>query len=260
MLNEGSRSRCVIMGRMTAIRVLALALPGLLLLGGCVGQPPTIDPSGVDGLQIPLVSPDPSDFVERIDNPWFPLEPGTVWTYATGARGSGTTLVVTVTDRTRVLAGVRTIEVHEVETDTAGRVVEEGRDWFAQDTSGNVWRFGEETSSTDPVSAALDADWQAGVAGAQAGLMMPATPRLGDGYREAYLPGTVEDQVTVLSLTQQRTVEAGTFEDLLLIQEESPLATGLVEHSYYAVGLGLVHQEPIAGAGDRVSLVDVVRP
>src|SRR5687768_8151061 len=96
-----------------------------LTLTGCAGGPPRVDPAGVDGLEIHTPSPDPRDFVAGVDNPWFPLEPGTVRTYRATGGGATETIVVTVTDRTRVVQGVPTTVVHEVATDARGRTVED---------------------------------------------------------------------------------------------------------------------------------------
>ncbi len=63
----------------------------VLLLAGCgsAGAPGTTAPAGVDGLEIPTPSPDPRDFVERIDNPYLPLVPGSHWTYEeSGSEGT----------------------------------------------------------------------------------------------------------------------------------------------------------------------------
>ncbi|WP_372729419.1 hypothetical protein [Nocardioides sp.] len=247
---------------MTATVVRAAACLALLLaVGGCVGEPPVSDPSGVDGLQIPTPSPDPDDFVERVDNPWFPLEPGTVWTYEESQGDEApSTVVVTVTDETRVVAGVRTTVVHDVVTDADGAVVEDTHDWFAQDRDGNVWYFGEQTTTYDDGAADTSGSWEAGSDGAEAGLVMPATPRLGDGFQQEYLAGVAEGRATVLSLTEVRTVFAGAFTDLLETQDTTPLEPGVIVRAYYARGVGLVYRETVGGGEGHRELLHVSRP
>src|SRR3990170_1047381 len=118
----------------------ALVIVGLLpALTGCAADPPTVDPAGGDLLEIPTPTPDPDDFVAVIDNPWLPLLPGTEWVYESS---DNETITVTVTDRTREVAGVTTTVVRDVVTEH-GQVVEVTSDWFAQDVDGNVWYFGE---------------------------------------------------------------------------------------------------------------------
>ncbi len=228
-----------------------VALVVLALSTGCVGEPPSIDPSGVDGLQIPTVSPDPHDFVATVDNPWFPLAPGTVWTY----RSDEATLTVTASAETRVVAGVATRVVGTVLTDEAGRVLRDAERFYAQDDVGNVWAFGELVSSTG--GPGTDTSWQAGEDGAQAALAMPATPRLGDGYRMAYRPGVVEDTAQITRLDARRTVEAGSFEGLVELEVTSPLDPGLVTREYYAEGLGLVGSTTLSGTEPELELVGV---
>jgi hypothetical protein len=246
-------------GRVRFPAILA-ALLATVALTGCAGDPPHSDPTGVDELTIPTPTPDPGDFVDKVDNPWFPLAPGTVLTYrSTGDEGTQTD-TVTVTDDTRVVAGVRTVVVHDVATDASGKVLEDTYDWYAQDAAGNVWYFGEDTTAYDGRRPDTEGSWEAGVDGAEAGLVMPAAPRVGDGYQQERREGVAEDRAEVLSLTEQRDVPAGTFTDLVQTQDTTPLEPGIVERKYYAEGVGVVFEETVAGGSERVELVDVTRP
>lgn len=235
---------------------LAVALTCCTLLAGCAGDPPTVDPTGVDLLEVPTPSADPDDFVAGIDNPWLPLRPGSQWVYESA---DGETITVTVTDRTREVAGVTTTVVRDVVTDADDNVVEETLDWFAQDTAGNVWYFGEDTTEYDDRGRPDRAgSWEAGVDGALAGLVMPAEPRRGDGYQQEYLEGEAEDRATVLSVgteEQEQTVPFGSFDRLLVTEDTTPLEPGLVEHKYYARGVGLVLEETVSGGSGRAVLV-----
>lgn len=219
------------------------ALVAVLLvpvLSGCASDPPTVSPSGVDLLEVPTPSPDPGDFVERVDNPWLPLLPGAEWVYESTDRGTTT---VTVTDRTRVVAGVTTTVVRDVVTDEDGQVVERTDDWFAQDRDGNVWHFGASGS------------WEAGVDGAEAGIAMLATPRRGDGYQRQLAEGEAEDRATVLELDASLDLETGSYAGLLVTEDTTPLEPGLVEQRYYASGTGLVLEEVVSGGNGDAELV-----
>lgn len=242
------------------VPAILTALLASVALAGCAGDPPHSDPSGVDELTIPTPSPDPADFVGTVDNPWFPLVPGTVLTYRSIGDEGTQTDTVTVTHDTRVVAGVRTVVVHDVATDADGTVVEDTYDWYAQDTAGNVWYFGEDTTAYDGGRPDTEGSWEAGVDGAEAGLVMAATPRVGDGYRQEYRGGVAEDQAEVLSLTEQRRVPAGTFADLVQTEDTTPLEPDLVELKYYAKGLGVVFEETVAGGSERVELISVTQP
>lgn len=245
----------------TGVRRVRAAAPALavvlgpLLTSACAGGPPTVPPSGVDELTIPTPSPHPDDFVDGVDNPWLPLLPGTTWTYRVTGDDGARTEVVTVTDRTRVVEGVTTTGVHDVVTDARARVVEDTVDWYAQDRDGNVWNFGEDTVAHHGAGPDTTGSWQAGVDGAEAGLAMPARPRLGDGYVQESSPGVAEDRAEVLALDQRREVPFGTYDDLLLTEVTTPLDPGLVERRYYARGVGLVLEATATGGAQIVELV-----
>lgn len=226
-------------------RVAALALAVLAgVLSGCAADPPTVSPAGVDMLQIPTESPAPRDYVEEIDNPWLPWVPGSAWVYrATG----GETVTVTVAEEPREVAGVTTTVVRDVVTDADGEVIEETDRWFAQDTDGNVWAFG---------SQGPDGSWEAGVDGAQAGIAMLARPRRGDGYEQEHAEGEAEGRATVISLDERLDLDSGSYGDLLLTEETSPLEPGLVERQWYAPGAGLVLEETVSGGSGEVELVE----
>src|SRR2546426_12140161 len=147
-----------------------------------------------------------SNFVATIDNPFMPLPPGTHFVYV-GDTGNGIeSNVVSVTHNTKVILGVTCIEVHDV-VFTDGVLPEDTRDWFAQDTAGNVWYFGENSQELEgglPVS--LEGSWTAGVDGAKPGIVMKANPMVRDFYRQAFSLGTAEDVAEVVSLTNSVTV------------------------------------------------------
>lgn len=236
------------------VRLAGLLLATLTLAGCGAGEPRSIDPAGVDGLEIPTPSPDPADFVAGIDNPYLPLAPGSVWRYEVVEDGEVTeTIEVRVTDDTREVAGVSTTVVHDVVRDASGAVIEDTFDWYAQDTRGNVWYFGEDTTAFEDGRRSTEGAWEAGVDGAQAGLVMPARPRVGDGYRQEFRPGVAEDRGEVLALDESR----GEWTGLLETLDTTPLEPGVEEHKFYAEGLGLVLEE---GETETVTLVSSELP
>jgi hypothetical protein len=242
-------------------RPLLLALAAVLpvLVSGCGSAPQKSPPTGVDELQVPTPSADPDDFVQAIDNPYLPLEPGNRWVYESSGIDPET-LTVTVTDDTREIQGITTTVVHDVVRDASGKVVESTFDWFAQDRAGNVWYFGEDTTAYDGRRTSTEGSWEAGVDGAEAGLVMPARPRVGDGYAQEHLPGVAEGRGRILTLRERRAVPAGTYVDVVVTEETTPLEPGLVERTYYARGAGPVFEEDVAGGSEVVELVELRRP
>ena len=221
-------------------------LPLVLGLGSCgMGAPRSAPPSGVDGLVVPTPSIDPTDFVAVVDNPWLPLAAGSRWRYAAS---DGASVEVTVTG-TRPVAGVEATVVDTVERGPGGRVVERSSAWFAQDREGNVWHVGDEGV------------WEAGEAGAEAGLAMPATPRVGDGFVEEHAPGVAGDESRVLAVDARRTTSYDAFDGLVQVERSSPLEPGRTTEAFYARDVGLVlleDMEDAEGARD-LELVDLGR-
>ena len=246
-------------GRAVAV---ALGLLGLALSGGCgsAGAPGTTAPTGVDGLVVPTPSPDPDDFVPRIDNPYLPLVPGSTWTYESRSSTGTETITVTVTDETRMVAGVETTVVHDEVRDARGRLVEDTYDWFAQDRDGNVWYFGEDTTAYDEGAPTREGSWEAGVDGAQAGIIMPADPRVGDTYQQEYWAGEAEDRGEVLETDGSHESVDPKYGDLVVTADTTPLEPDLVEHKYYARGFGVVREETVEGGDEEVRLVSASVP
>ena len=197
----------------------------------------------------------PADFTATITNPYLPLQPGNRWIYE-GPTGDGfERKVVEVTDETRVVMGVTCVVVKDTVT-LEGQLHEDTADWFAQDRSGAVWNFGEETRKRrDDGSFTPAGSWEAGVKGAQPGVVMPADPRPGGPYRQEYLAGEAEDMARVLSVNETLRVPFGSYLQVVLTRDWSPLDPGVAEHKHYAPGVGLIREEAVEGEAYRVDLV-----
>ena len=201
---------------------------------------------------------DPSNFVARIDNPYFPLTPGTTFIYEGQTAEGFEHDEFAVTDNTRVILGVTCVEVHDTVT-TDGELTEDTLDWFAQDRDGNVWYFGENTHELeDGLITTIDGTFMAGVNGDKPGIVMKAHPAIGDFCRQEFSLANAEDFAETLSLTESVTVPAGTFHNCLKSQETTPLETDLLEYKFYAPGVGNVLTVD-ATTGDRVELVRIRR-
>ena len=200
---------------------------------------------------------DPDDFTTKIDNPFFPLKPGTIYTYQ-GVTDVGQELnTVEVTHSTRVLMGVTCVEV--VDTVFANGALEElTHDWYAQDEKGNVWYFGEEAKQyADGVLVGTSGSWLAGVDGGQPGIVMEADPQIGDLYRQEFLSRVAEDMAEVLSLDGTATVPYGTFAGCVVTKDFSPLERRFIENKWYARGIGVVKSAAVKGGLDTSELVSV---
>ena len=210
---------------------------------------------------VPVI--DPANFTNptKIDNPYYPLPPGMTFVYegtVTEAPGGFEHVDFIVTHTTRVIRGITCVEVHD-ERFLNGHLVEDTRDWFAQDNPGNVWYFGENTTLIDDRGLPVDLSgtWTGGVDGAQPGIIMEAHPAIGDFYRQEFLLTEAEDLAEVSSLTETVTVPfpPGTFNNCLKTTESSPIAPGDVSPKFYFATVGnLLTVEP---NGDRSELVRI---
>jgi hypothetical protein len=203
----------------------------------------------------------PADFVARVDNPWFPLVPGTVRTYRGTTDGRPSRDVVTVTHGTRVIVGVRTTAVRDL-VYVDGRLRERTTDWYAQDRSGNVWYFGEDTAELDSAGRVVtrEGTWLAGVDGAEPGILMPGRPTVGRTGRQEYLPGHAEDHFRIAALGVKVSTPAITSAHALATDEWTPLEPGVLERKVYVRGVGSVLEETVKGGTERIALVSIRRP
>ena len=201
----------------------------------------------------------PAGFTTRIDNPYWPMAPGSRWISREREGGSTLRVQVTVTRRTKVVAsGLRARVVHDVVTEK-GRVVENTYDWYAQDRAGNVWYLGEDTKAYEPAKpVSPKGSWEDGVDGARRGIAMPAHPRVGQSYRQEYYKGKAEDRGRVLSLDKRATVPFGTFNHLLETRDYTRLEPNATEHKFYAKGVGPILTLAVHGGG-REELVSFHR-
>lgn len=204
---------------------------------------------------------DPADFTTRIDNPYWPMRPGTRWVYReTDGEGGVQRVVVTVTNRTKRIAnGITARVVHDVVSED-GKPVEITDDWYAQDGEGNVWYLGEATAEYEDGRVTTRAgSFEAGVDGAQPGIIMPARPRPGLAYRQEYYAGEAEDRAVVLDLDGQASVPHGHFTGVLMTKDLVPTEPKVQELKFYARGVGPVLTLDSAGGSGREELVSFTR-
>ena len=230
------------------------ALPILAVLGASLTTAPATASLGIPPL------PSPNSFAKRIDNPWFPLLPGTVFTYHGEKDRKKGRDVLTVTHLHRTILGIRATVVHD-RLYLKGHLAERTTDWYAQDKQGNVWYLGESTVTLDAHGKPMSTEgtWLAGVNGARAGIYMPGNPKPGDIGRQEYYKGHAEDQFKVLSLDAHIKSPAASSSHALLTQETTRLEPGTLDHKLYVRGVGTVLEQTVKGGSERFLLVSVKR-
>jgi hypothetical protein len=194
----------------------------------------------------------PADFVPRVDNPWFPLRPGTTLRYRGQKDGEVGSDIFTVTPRTKRILGIKATVVHDRIFLDRGGLAEDTLDWYAQDRHGNVWYLGEATKELNARGRVIsrEGSWQAGVDGARAGIFMPGRPRVGLTFRQEYYKGQAEDHVQVVTIRGKR----------MKTKEWTPLEPGVRDRKIYQRGIGTVLEQTVKGGSEHWALASVSRP
>ena len=166
---------------------------------------------------------DPAEFTTEITNPYWPMAVGSKWVYREVDPEGDLRVEVTVTDQTKQIAnGVEARVVHD-EVSRGGEPVEITDDWYAQDADGNIWYLGEDTAEYENGKVvSREGSFEAGVDGAEAGVIMPADPQPGLEYRQEYLEGEAEDFASVLGFALQVEVPAGRYDNVLQTAGREP--------------------------------------
>jgi hypothetical protein len=225
-------------------------LAGVLVLAGCGGSDSRSLPQGSEPANV-----DAGDFVEEIDNKYWPMAPGSKWVYSE----NGARVEVTVTDQKKEILGIQATVVHDVVTED-GELVEDTYDWYAQDEDGNIWYLGEDTKEfEDGKVTSTEGSWEAGVDGAEAGILLPGDPEVGMRYRQEYYEGEAEDAGEILALDARAEVPFGSFDGALKTKDTTPLEPDVVEHKFYAEGVGPVLAVAVSGGGGREELLSFKR-
>lgn len=203
---------------------------------------------------VPDAAPtDPGHYVSTIDNPWFPLKPGTVLHYQGSKDGLRAARDVIVTDRTKTVAGVPCL-IAEDRVTLGDRPAEKTIGYYAQDTDGNVWYFGEQSQELDKTGKVIKSEgWLAGVDGITPNLIMAAHPAVGDHFLHPYTNARTQ----VLSLAASVQVPFGTFATTLQIKEWNPSEPDVLSHRFYQLGVGELEDVDVKGLNEDMKLVSV---
>jgi hypothetical protein len=204
------------------------------------------------------VSLGPADFTTQIDNPYWPMKPGSRWVYREVNPEDLTVedVVVKVTNRTKKMAnGIEARVVSDVVTEK-GVPTEVTSDYYAQDSAGNIWYLGEKTTEyTNGKPKTTAGSFEAGVDGAQAGIALPARPTPGLTYRQEYYAGQAEDRGEVVSVDEQVEPPFGHFTHALMTKDTNPLEPKVLEFKFYARGVGPVSTVGVSGGSKIEELV-----
>ena len=177
-------------------------------------------------------------FAVEVTHAYFPLQRGVHRSYAGEIDGVPVREEVRTLAQTRQILGVACTAV-EQELYLADELTEVTTEWYAQDSEGNVWKFGEEGQIEGAGGGfVVTADsWLAGSGDAQAWIAFAAAPQVGD--RWSGYAGAATDEFVVTAIDQSIAVAAGAFADCLAIEEnpDEPLDADII---LYAPRVGRV--------------------
>ncbi len=199
----------------------------------------------------------PSEFTSAITNPYFKFAPGKVYVYEGKTEEGIERVEVKVTTEKKTVMGIPMFIVRDKEF-LNGELIEDTRDWFAQDREGNVWYFGENTMElVDGKISSRAGSWEAGINGALPGIIMKSSPKIGETYRQEYYKGEAEDMGTVIALGLQINGPYGSFSNCVQIKDWTPLEPGNEEYKYYCSEIGALVYETHLEDGEGVQLIDI---
>lgn len=247
----------LVLGALTATAVPASAAPAKRPAPGAQDLCGPGSAVGFDRSGFPLMP--------RINNKWFPLEPGMQYTTTgtvTSSEGTSTrTVVHTVTGLTKLIDGVNTLVLWDRDF-TDGELEESELAFFAETRQGTVWLLGEypeEYENGKLVGA--PSTFISGVNQTQPGIAMPAHPRpQAPAYSQAYAPSVdFLDCGDVLDLRGRVCIALGCFHNVLEIDEYNPLEPPSAGHQrkFYAPKVGLI--KVTAVGGDEQETMDLVK-
>jgi hypothetical protein len=95
------------------------------------------------------------------------------------------------------------------------------------------------------------------VAGARAGIIMLAHPRVGKAYQQEVYKGHAEDFARVIGFF--RGVAGSASGEMLLTAEWTPLEPGVLDHKLYVRGLGDIVERTVKGGNEYLELKSVRR-
>ena len=209
------------------------------LAGGAPGVP---TPSGNKRLGIDICDPSAGGFSTASTNPWFPMGVGQQWTYQGEEDGLPVSLLITVLDETRLVAGVitRVIEEREWEDD---ELLEISWNYYAQAGDGTICYFGEDVDIYEEEEIVHEGAWCAEESPNAPGIIMPADPRPGMRFPMESAPGIAEDEGKIVGIGPV-TVPVGRFDETIRVREFNPLDGGK-GFKVFGAGVGLLVDGPV---------------
>jgi hypothetical protein len=203
---------------------------------------------------------DPADFTNVITNEYFSLPVGRTLIFEGETDEGLERTEIVIESGTKEILGVETL-IYRDRVYVEEVLVEDTRDYLAQDGEGNVWYFGEEVDNYENgVLKDHEGSFIAGEDGAKPGIWIKAEHTVGDSYRQEYYPGEAEDIRNVVAVDQTVETELATYTGCVQFFDWTPLDSQAREHKYNCPEVGaLVLTEHLVD-DERAELVEASSP
>lgn len=202
----------------------------------------------------------PADFTTKITNKYFTLPVGKKMIYEADTEEGVERIEIEIENATRNIMGVETITYRD-KVYLDGVLVEDTKDYLAQDKQANVWYFGEEVDNYEGGKLKDHAgSFIAGVDGARPGIWIKDEQVVGDSYKQEYYTGEAEDMRDVVAVGQTVTTKLATYTDCVKVYDWTPLDSKSREHKYYCPEVGALVLNENLEDGKRAELVKVTTP
>lgn len=180
----------------------------------------------------------PENFSAEITNKYVQLPIGKRLTYQATIEEGRETIETEVLPDTKTIMGIETrIYLERILLNQV--LVQETEKYLAQDTSGDVWYFGESVNNyVEGVVDNQDGSWLAGENEAQPGIWIQANPVVAVSFKQKFLHDVVEDTSEVVSISERVETPYKTYTECVQTFDTTPLDPLAVEHKYYCPEVG----------------------
>ena len=178
------------------------------------------------------------------ENRYWGLKPGRFVVLGSLKSDGSELVVISVLDETEMVDGVETRVIEEREYKD-GELDEISRNFFAMaEETRDVFYFGEDVDYyEDGEVVRHDGEWRAGKDDARPGLYMPASPVVGMKYYMEVAPNVAMDRAEIFDTDATVDTPGGTFENVLVVTESSPLEPDDESYKRYAPKVGMIYDD-----------------
>lgn len=202
----------------------------------------------------------PSDFTTKITNKYFSLPVGKKMIYEADTEEGVERIEIEIENGTRNIMGIETI-IYRDKVYLGGVLVEDTKDYLAQDKDGNVWYFGEDVNNYEAGNLLDHAgSFIAGVDGAKPGIWIKGEQIVGDSYKQEYYKGEAEDMRDVVAINLTVSTKLATYTDCVKVYDWTPLDPKSREHKYYCPEVASLVLNEDLESRKRAELIKVTTP